>query len=269
MTTIPFMPRRFRTAAAHYLQGRPPYAAGLFPRIARTCGLGLGPDHRVMDLGCGPGQIAVALAPLAGEVVGIDPEPEMLAVAAEAAERAGVRVTWHQGSSYDLGPQFGRFRLVTMGRSFHWMDRAETLRRLDAMIDPGGAVVLIHDDHPKVPDNRWVQTYRELLDRYSEDDPDRQLRKSPDWPNHTAVLLDSPFGRLEEVAVIERRRIPADTLAARTLSMSSTAPERIGARAAELLAEIEALSAEYAADGMLTEVVTSTALIARRPDEAE
>ncbi|MGK9164667.1 methyltransferase domain-containing protein [Inquilinus limosus] len=267
MTTIPFMPRRFRSAATHYLQGRPPYAAGLFPRIARVCGIGR--DHRVMDLGCGPGQIAIALAPLASEVVGIDPEPEMLAAAAEAAARAGVRVTWRQGSSYDLGPELGRFRLVTMGRSFHWMDRVETLRRLDAMIDPGGAVVLIHDDHPNVPDNRWSQPYRELLDRYSEDDADRQLRKSPDWPNHTAVLLDSPFGRLEEVAVIERRRIPADTLVHRTLSMSSTAPERIGDRVGALIAEIEGLAAEHAADGMLTEVVTSTALIARRPAEVE
>jgi len=264
MTTIPYMPRRFRTAAAHYLQGRPPYAAGLFPRIARTCGLDR--EHRVMDLGCGPGQIAVALAPFAGEVVGIDPEPEMLAVAAETAAQAGVRVTWHQGSSYDLGPQFGVFRLVTMGRSFHWMDRMETLRRLDEMLDPEGAVVLIHDDHPKVPDNRWVKPYRDLLERYSEEDVGRQIRKSPDWLNHTAVLLDSPFSRLEEVAVIERRQIEADSLIDRALSMSSVMSGTIGDRVEALIAEIEGLTADYEADGMLGEVVTSTALIARRPE---
>jgi len=168
-----------------------------------------------------------------------------------------------------VGQELGRFRLVTMGRSFHWMDRAETLRRLDAMIDPGGAVVLIHDDHPKVPDNRCVQLYRELLERYSEDDVGRRIRKSPDWLNHTAVLLDSPFGRLEEVAVIERRRIPTETLIDRALSMSSVMSETIGGRAEALIAEIEALAAQHAAGGMLTEVVTSTALIARRPDEAE
>lgn len=264
MTTIPFMPRRFRTAAAHYLQGRAAYAAGLFPRIARTCGLGL--EHRVMDLGCGPGQIAVALAPLAGEVVGIDPEPEMLAVAAEAAARAGVRIAWRQGSSYDLGPELGRFRLVTMGRSFHWMDRVETLRRLDTMIDPGGAVVLVHDDHPKVPDNRWERPYRELLERYSEEDVGRQIRRSPDWLNHTAVLLDSPFSRLEEVAVIERRRIQTESLIDRALSMSSVRAGTIGDRVEALIAEIEGLMAEYEVDGMVTEVVASTALIARRPD---
>ncbi|WP_342237818.1 class I SAM-dependent methyltransferase [Inquilinus sp. OTU3971] len=264
MTTIPYMPRRFRTAAAHYLQGRPPYAAGLFPRIARTCGLGR--DHRVLDLGCGPGQIAVALAPFAGEVVGIDPEPEMLAVAAETAERSGVRVTWHRGSSYDLGPQFGRFRLVTMGRSFHWMDRAETLRRLDGMIDPEGAVVLIHDIHPKVPDNRWAKPFHELIEGYGEGDSARAMLRSSEWLNHTAVLLDSPFSRLEEVAVIERRRIPTEMLVDRALSTSVTAPERLGDRVTALIAEIEGLMAEYETDGMVTEVVTSSALIARRPE---
>ncbi|TSD85420.1 class I SAM-dependent methyltransferase [Mycobacterium sp. KBS0706] len=264
MTTIPFTPRRFRTAAAHYLQGRPAYAAGLFPRIARTCGLG--GEHRVLDLGCGPGQIAVALAPFAGEVVGIDPEPEMLAVAAETAERAGVRVALQQGSSYDLGPELGRFRLVTMGRSFHWMDRVETLRRLDAMIDPEGAVVLIHDDHPKVPDNRWVKPFRDLIERYAGGDSARAMLRSTDWLNHTAVLLDSPFSRLEEVAVIERRRIPTETLIDRALSMSGTAPDRIGDRVTALIAEIEGLMAEYEADGMVAEVVTSSALIARRPE---
>ncbi|WP_395677374.1 class I SAM-dependent methyltransferase [Inquilinus sp.] len=264
MTTIPYMPGRFRTAAAYYLQGRPAYADGLFPRIARTCGLG--PDHRVMDLGCGPGQIAVALAPFAGEVVGMDPEPEMLAVAADLAERAGVRVTWHQGSSYDLGPQLGRFRLVTMGRSFHWMDRVETLRRFDGMIDPGGAVVLVHDDHPKVPDNRWVKPYHELLERYSEDDVGRQVRKQPGWLNHTAVLLDSPFSRLEEVAVIERRRIRSESLIDRALSMSSVMSGTVSDRIEALIAEIEGLAAEHETDGTLGEVVTSTALIARRPE---
>ncbi|HMG48994.1 MAG TPA: class I SAM-dependent methyltransferase [Inquilinus sp.] len=266
MDIIPFTPRRFQTAAAHYLQGRPAYAASLFPRIARLCGLDH--SHRVMDLGCGPGQIGVALAPFAGEVVGVDPEPEMLAIAAETASRAGVPVQFRQGSSYDLGPDFGRFHLVAMGRSFHWMDRVETLRRFDGMVDPGGAVVLLHDDHPRVPDNRWVKPYRDLIERYAEGDSARAMVRSPGWLSHTAVLLDSPFSRLEEIAVIERRHIPADTLIHRALSMSGTAPGRIGDNADALIAEIEVLMSEFVADGMVAEVVTSSALIARRPDNA-
>ena len=42
----------------------------------------LRPGMRVLDLGCGPGSLAAPLARLAGEVVGLDPEPAMLVAAA-------------------------------------------------------------------------------------------------------------------------------------------------------------------------------------------
>ncbi len=38
-------------------------------------------------------------------------------------------VTLKQASSYDLTAEMGPFRLVAIGRAFHWMDRAATLRR--------------------------------------------------------------------------------------------------------------------------------------------
>ena len=77
-----FQPRRFRSAAQHYVSGRPAYAHRLIRRVARFTGLS--PDDRVLDLGCGPGMLAGAFAPLVGEVIAMDPEPEMLRIA-EAA----------------------------------------------------------------------------------------------------------------------------------------------------------------------------------------
>ena len=74
-----FDPHRFQSAAPHYLTGRPYYAPALIDRVAELCGLG-GAD-RVLDLGCGPGQLAVAFAAHAGSVLAIDPEPEMLRIA--------------------------------------------------------------------------------------------------------------------------------------------------------------------------------------------
>ena len=72
-------PTRYRTAAAHYEQGRVPYAPALNRRVAEATGLTA--RHRVLDLGCGPGMLARGLAPFVGEVVAMDPSPEMLAVA--------------------------------------------------------------------------------------------------------------------------------------------------------------------------------------------
>jgi protein-L-isoaspartate O-methyltransferase len=65
---IPFEKHRFRAAAPYYLQGRPAYAPALIRRLVQVCALDR--NCRVMDLGCGPGQLAHALAPFVGEVVG-------------------------------------------------------------------------------------------------------------------------------------------------------------------------------------------------------
>ena len=254
---VPFEPRRFRTAAAHYLAGRVPYPRRLLARVAQLCGLG--PGDRMLDLGCGPGQLARAFAPWIDEVVAVDPEPEMLRI---AGEDAAPNIRFVQGSSYDLGPHFGRFRLVVMGRSFHWMDRVETLRRLEGLIEPGGAVALFGDTHPNLPDNAWRQELRALTDRYA---GEGTRWRGPDWIRHEAVLLDSAFAGLEEISVIERRTAAAEEIVQRVLSMSGTSREKLGEAADHLAAEVAALVARLAPGGGLTEVVATYALIARRP----
>ena len=256
-----FKSRRFRTAAAHYLAGRPQYSPRLIRRVAGLCGLT--PAHRVLDLGCGPGMLTLAFAPFAGEILGVDPEPEMLRAAAGREVPANVR--FMQASSEDLSPQFGRFFLTVMGRSFHWMHRAETLRKLNVLIEPGGAVVLFDDDHPNVPDNEWRLRWRELVERYSADDPVRGRSRRPGWIRHEAMLLDSSFSELEKISIVERRCVATETLIDRALSMSSSSRARLGERADAMVQEMRELLAELAPAGEVTEVLATSALIARRP----
>lgn len=262
-TAIPFEKHRFRSAAEHYRKGRPPYAATLFDRVSQR--IGLMRNHAVLDLGCGPGQLALGFARFAGSVTAIDPEPEMLRIAAAEAKDAGYRIRFVEGSSYDIGPQLGTFRLTAIGRAFHWMDRLDTLERLDPMIEPGGALALFADRHPEVPDNAWHEAYNAVLDSYSAEDSARRQRKASDWPHHEAVLLDSPFSRLERIAVIESRRTPIPHIEDRMLSLSSVSRDKIGARAEAMIAELREALAPFAVDGEVPEVVESEALIAMRP----
>ena len=250
---IPFEPRRFQHAAAEYLAARPAYPSRLFERLVLLCALDR--SHRALDLGCGPGQIAIALAPFVGHVTGLDPEPEML----DQARASAPQLEWILGSSYDLPKlELGRLQLVTMGRSFHWMDRPATLAQLDAMIEPDGAVALLADDHVDVPANAWHAPYKAITDRVSASDPAKQIRNR-NWLTHQAVLLASPFHVLEELSVIEERRISIEMLVARTRTMSSVA-----AHAAEVADELCAVLAPFAQHGEVSEVMSSRALIARR-----
>jgi SAM-dependent methyltransferase len=253
---------RFRSTAAHYLRGRPPYADRLIQRVAQL--VGLQRTHDVLDLGCGPGQLARAFAPLSRTVVALDPQPEMLRIAVEVS--AGFpSIRFVCAGSADLDPSLGRFRLVVMGRSFHWMDRAETLRRLDALVEPNGAVAHFDTEAADVPENAWMERYRAIRRRYSPAEPDRPRRRDGSWQRHEVPMLRSAFCQVEGVYVFERREFSAQTLIDRAFSMSSTSPDRLGERAADFCREIEALIAEIAPTGMLTEVIISNALLAFRP----
>ena len=260
ITPIPFDPHRFQTAARHY-HARPPYSPRLFRWLAQECDLTS--RDRVMDLGCGPGVIAIGLAPYVDEVVGIDPEPEMLARAREAIAAAGVAeaVSLMEGSSNDLAPALGHFALVAMGRAFHWMDRVDTLRRLDTLIAPAGAVVLFNSSPQRTG---WQREYRDIIAHYAGDNG--RGWRGPDWVEHEDVLLDSVFSSLSRIAVIDRIEIEPETLVDRAFSMSRSAPNVLGPeKSAGLAADLRALADRIAVDGHISETVESGALIARRP----
>lgn len=260
ITPIPFEARRFQGAAVHYLGGRPDYAPALAPLVAQACSLdGTG---RLLDLGCGPGQLARAFLPFMASGLGLDPEPEMVALGRSLSD--GGRLEFLEGSSGDLGPEFGRFRLVTIGRAFHWMDRVETLRRLDGLLEPGGAVVLFRVDHLDVPENAWHAPYQALQDEAFRGGG-RAAWRQPGWVKHESVLLGSAFPALVRIGVVERVRTPAAALLGRALSMSGASRARLGPEGVAALRDaIDAVLAPFTEAGAVTEVLESVALIARR-----
>ena len=259
-----FFPDRFRSAAQYYTTGRPYYPASLSRRVADLIGL----DERgaVLDVGTGPGFLAIDFAAHAGRVTALDPSTEMLAVAAKNAERAAVKLSFVHGSSYDLGDHLGRFTLATFGRSFHWTDRQATLRTLDRLIEPGGAVGLFDDRFPTASQNAWHGAFQAVLGGYAEGDPAGPSRRLT--PNHLEILLASPFGQLESVAVFERRITPLDHFVDRALSFGKIWHSGDEHTRETLANEVRAALQPYArADGAIEEIIEGRALIARRTHE--
>jgi ubiquinone/menaquinone biosynthesis C-methylase UbiE len=259
-----YEPHRFRSAVPFYERYRLSYPQKLIGRVIALAGLA--PGDAVLDLGSGPGLLAVPFAKAGLDVTAADPEPAMLEAAAAAAETAGVALSLWEGGSYDLTPEMGPYRLVTIGRAFHWMDRAATLAMLDRVVAPGGGVAFFHDAHPDVAENRWFKTLREVTDRHSKDGNHVAERKSGGHRRYEPYLFASAFTVLDGLSVTTRREIALDEIIGRAYSLSTCAPDRLGERRADFEADMRDALAPLAVEGKFIEIAEMVALLARRPE---
>jgi hypothetical protein len=145
------------------------------------------------------------------------------------------------------------------------MDRAATLRTLDSMIVPEGAVALFGENHPDTVENAWQGILDDIGERFGvKESPSQRKRADQAYRSDESMLFDSQFRRLERFGVVIRREITADDLIGLILSRSGTSLERLGHRAEEFERVLRSDLASHASKGEFVEIAELTALIARR-----
>lgn len=124
------------TAAKHYAAFRPPLHSLILDRAMR-------PDESFqvgLDVGCGTGYSAVALAKYCDHVFGLDPNRSMLDVAQQHP-----KITYLQGSGDALGQLVAEaIDVVTFAGSLFYV-KTERLRRELVRACPPGASIVVYD----------------------------------------------------------------------------------------------------------------------------
>lgn len=132
----------------------------------------------IVDVGCGTGTLAVLLKRRApgARVIGIDPDPAALAIAARKAGAAGVEIEWRQGFARDaaaaLGP--GGADKAVSSLVFHQVPVPEKRAGLLAMFDavrPGGEVHVADYARQRGPLRRALFTTIGMLDGFANTRP--------------------------------------------------------------------------------------------------
>jgi SAM-dependent methyltransferase len=259
----------FSGAAAYYRRGRLPYAPGLADVLAEV--LRLDGRGRLIDVGCGPGTLALSLEHLFSKIVGLDPDNGMIAEATRVAAEQGVtgKAQWVQARAEDLPAGLGTFTVATFGQSFHWMDRDLVAATIRDMLRPGGALVHISDlqtetltvdglPYPAVPH----AAVGELVKRYL--GPVRRAGQGV-LPHGTpggeaAVYARAGFTGPERHVVpggqaLERTH---DDVVAWVFSMSYSAPHLFGTRRDHFEADLRRLLREVSPSGRFSERQPST-----------
>lgn len=107
----------------------------------------------VLEIGCGAGNEALALAQAGWEVTAVDTSAEALKIGAEraAAQDLSERVTWVKADATTWSPQ-SHYDLVTCSYVHTPLPQPELLLRLAGWVAPGGALLMVghapgHHDH--------------------------------------------------------------------------------------------------------------------------
>jgi len=173
-----------------------------YRRLARqVVETGVPPGGKVLDLGTGPGFVAIEIARLLQanncQVVGLDLSRAMLSVAAENARRQGLNgsLTWREGDAKALPFEDGQFDfVVSSGSLHHWED---PLRVFDEV-----ARVLKEDGQTIIRDSKRLQGWGSRLFAWA-----IGLSIPSDFRVHYWNSIKSSYTRPELETLLERSQL--------------------------------------------------------------
>ncbi|MCC5637172.1 methyltransferase domain-containing protein [Nostoc sp. CHAB 5844] len=202
LKTLPnYDPTLFEGAAEGYAQYRTKYPPALFNKLTEI--FNLNGQGRLLDLGCGPGLIAIPLRTQFEEVVAVDPAFEMLQEAQHQAAAVGANnITWLEQGAELIDSSLGIFKLVTIGRAFHWMERELVLERIyELLSDDGGLALINTNENPWLSSLPWKQAAIEVVKKWLGKERRTGQRgqgvRKPVDPPHEVVIANSAFARQE------------------------------------------------------------------------
>ena len=176
-------------------------------------------DRRVLDLGCGAGQLAHHLAGRgAVDVVGVDLSDRMLALA--RTEWRHPRVTHIRAALEDVTFDRSRFDLVVSSMAFHYVaDYGALMRRIADWLAPRG-VLVFSTEHPvylsRASTDGWVRDDSQTpkhwaLDRYADEGLREERWFKDDVRKYHRTIASLLNGVLDAGLTIERVLEPAPT----------------------------------------------------------
>ena len=248
----------FTDAVDHYVQHRMAYPTDLIDGLIAR--FGIGPGTKVIDIGCGPGLLALPFARTGAEVLAIDPNGPMLEAGRTAARTAGLHIDFRSSKAEDLSVADGPARLVTFGRSFHWTDRERVLTLLETIVSPEGGIAVIHEDLDQKASTPTGQVIEAMKRDWIPDDLHRRNRAG-----NAELLAGSAFSRVERMTGSVPRIWTADQVLGQLLSTSYFNPGRLGDRRAAFEADLRARLGRVAQQGVFEEELGFVALLATRP----
>jgi SAM-dependent methyltransferase len=162
----PSAPAAFAGTATYYIRYRPPYPDEFLSDLrshAKTTGYG-----SLLDLACGPGRVAIPMAPYFKSVLAVDVEAEMIAVGEREASRRGVtNIAWLVERAEDLQLPARSLELITIGEAFHRLDQERILKCALGWLQRRGSLVTLGAEPVWRGQEEWKRVLVDVVNKWT------------------------------------------------------------------------------------------------------
>ncbi|KAL2075456.1 hypothetical protein VTL71DRAFT_399 [Oculimacula yallundae] len=202
-----------------YAQARPTYNPKLYTTVLTHHGSTGGQHLTILDVGCGPGIAARALAPHFNHVIGLDPSKGMIdnARSLGGTSASGESIRYEISTAEDLGwhldpaVEDGSVDLITASTAAHWFDMTAFWPRAAKVLKPGGTVAIwgsgqsaIHPSMPNAEALNVVLTDLEERDLQPFFEPGNWLTRSLYEGLPLPWTLDVPVPEFDEESFVRK-----------------------------------------------------------------
>jgi predicted TPR repeat methyltransferase len=221
---------------------RPTYPAQTFQLLASLI---VDRPGRVLDVGCGSGNLTRPLAACVEHIDAVDISQPMLQHAQTLPGGDSPNIRWLLGRAEDVALQ-PPYALITAGECIHWLDPDTVFPRFASMLTPHGVLAIASVEYQPQPP--WQEGYLALVRRFSSN------------PTYVPIDLIAEFeqGGLfqklgETLTISEPLQQPIAAYIAAQHARSTLSLDTLGPRRAQQFeAEMCELLVPFAQDSMLT-----------------
>ena len=227
-----FDPELYKGTHRYYVKYRPGIPKEVIDVIVEY--FKIKPTDRILDIGCGTGQVALAMEGRCEEMVCMDSDPEMLKWAKKMTKNCKTKLIWVNCRAEDLREikkKLGTFKIATICRAFHRMSQDQVLKELDGLIEENGGVAVFSDWVLWKGDHEWQQSLKKVILKYLEKSVEKEKPKAKESEERwETILARSVFRFIKTHEVPITRSWNIESIIGYVFSTSFAAPHLFGGR---------------------------------------
>jgi len=247
---------RFSGLAQSYSKSRPSYPQSAIDYIFEACQLKAG--STIVDVGCGTGISTRLFAREGIEVIGVEPNDDMLSQAQSDDTTISGKIEYKSGTAEETGLPNSCANLVLCAQAFHWFRSNESLSEFSRILKKGGYCALIWNERDRR--NEDTAAYGDIVAKYSTD-PAIELKRGASGKD---LILNNLF-QMEGVHEFTNSQVlNLDQLLGRAFSTSYMPHE--GEELEKAQAEISDVFSKHSKDGLMTLSYVTTLYLAQKKE---